>query len=279
MANPADVLNSTQVNALRSVVAGGSTTLIATGSGDAALPGRALWRFKADTASDFAWGTSPFYEWIATSVIAPARPPIVLHALYRIGNASTFRSAVDAVAAQIVVNSAMLTDYPFPQLSLIDGPEHGMEYPMVTFTDGEGLAHELWHQWFPMMVGTNETNYAFLDEGISAFLAGITRARMSGESWMCKQSGRVRSAIPLIYPDGDSLPHAVTAILGYGRGYDLLCALSGKVGIDVLLSAIKDYAAAWRFKHPTPWDFMAMTDKSTKSGLDAFWRRWVFSAP
>ena len=277
LVNPADVLSARTLQRLEEALQTDSTTTIAaerergvTRTGD-----RLTWRFRADSVRDFAWGTSDTYMWRAARATIPGRDAIIVHMLFTRRRAAAYDSVAKIVRRDLAFNSTLMGPYPYPQHTLLDGPEGGMEYPMLTMSDGTRLDHELWHQWFPMVVGTNETWYSFLDEGFAAYLTGVRRAHAIGAGERASRSGS-RGA-PLIWPDDREPPGPLAAVSGYGRPVEMFSALEEVVGRQVLLNAIRTYATEWRFKHPSPWDFMFTMNRALGQNLDDFWFQWLFT--
>lgn len=153
-----------------------------------------------------------------------------------------------------------------------------MEYPMLIMSSGdERLPHELWHQWFPMTIGTNETLYAFLDEGFAGFFEGFTEAGRQNRPYVPPRSAYRGTVAPLIWPDDRGPPHFDTGVFGYTKPGAMFGSLMELVGSQAVLEALRDYAKTWSFRHPSPWDFMFSMNRSLGRNLDAFWFRWIFS--
>lgn len=181
------------------------------------------------------------------------------------GGASAVAGAADAIAKM----SDLVAPYPFADHVLLDGPERGMEYPGLTMSDGTRFPHEIVHQWFPMLVGSDETRFDFLDEGLANFYSGM----LGGGSFAWVRAERA-ALVPLVTDDLRS-PRPV---LGYGRGSRMFHALAAQVGERELLVALQRYAAEWRRRHPTPWDFMASMERRLGRDLSGFWRERLFGA-
>ena len=152
------------------------------GAGATAAGATLTWHFTAPLVNDFAFAVSRDYAFDATHATIPGRgklPVNVLylpqHVNYRINNTAQFgRKALEQ-------HSLLLFPYEFSQGTIADGPETGMEYPMIIF-NGSSLGvtvHEFGHQWFPMMVGSNETRYGFMDESFDNYLSAIVVARIN----------------------------------------------------------------------------------------------------
>lgn len=254
------------------------------GPGRATAAGnRLVWRFVADTASDFAWGASDRYVWDATRATIPGRGSIPVHLFYTADHADRFAKADGLARHALELYSAHFTPYGFPQLTLVDGPEPGMEYPMLAMTHGETLVHEIAHEWWPMTVGTDETRYGFLDEGLASYLTGLADADLDGRTPFAPGSG-ARYGRTSADEQGqtflrtDSELHAVgTTIQSYGKPTPMLRMLGGIASDSTVWRALGAYAEAWRFRHPSPWDFAAFMSHALDRDLGWFWHGWLYS--
>jgi hypothetical protein len=187
-----------------------------------------------------------------------------------------FREALARVQADLRFNSGLIVPYPFPQLTLVDGPEGGMEYPMLIMSSGDSrVGHEIWHQWFPMLVGSDESRFAFLDEGLASYLSAVS------ESVRGHRRGapvaRPRMLVPLLRPEAPDEPDLLAALYGYSRTGEMMRALRDSVGDSTLVRALRQYANAWRHRHATPWDFMLAIERGVGLDLRAFWHRWLYT--
>jgi len=122
---------------------------------------RLVWRFVADSVNDFAWATSAEYRWDATRATIPARGPIPVNLFY-LPEDSTYRATGAMARHALEFYSKLWFPYAWPQFTQVDGPENGMEYPMLTMSGpGFGVTdHEIGHQWWPMMVGSTRPGTA-----------------------------------------------------------------------------------------------------------------------
>lgn len=225
------------------------------------------WEFEADLVRDFAWGASADYSWVATSRSVPHR--VLVHGLATNRNREHLFKATSQAADVIQALSDLLIPYPWTEHFLVDGPEGGMEYPGVTFSNGGVVAHELTHQWFPMVVGTDESRFPFLDEGLASFFPSVLR----GVEFESSPEGSIMA--PMLLADD---VRTVRPLIGRGRGARMLRALSVRYGTQNVLEALREFTVDWQFKHPTPWDFMNSVERSLDQDLDAFWLAWLFSA-
>jgi hypothetical protein len=277
LVNPRQVLSEQSILRLANALRTDSLVSVANARerGVTRAGNRLRWRFVADSVRDFAWGTSADYSWRVVRAAVAERDTILVHMLHTMKHAAGFDSAGPIVRRELARNSTLMGAYPYPQHTLLDGPEGGMEYPMLTMSDGTRLVHEIWHQWFPMMVGTNETWYSFLDEGFSTYLAGVRETELVGPRPIASRS-QPRAA-PLIWPDDHEAPGWLAAISGYGRPTEMFRALEQRVGRPEVLRALRAYVSEWRFKHPSPWDFMLSMNRNLGLRLDDFWYRWIFT--
>jgi len=173
--NPDAVLSATTRERLTHVLESNDTRSIVgateMGAGKATAAGDPLvWRFVADTANVFAWATSRSYVWDATRATVPERGSIPVNLLYLPGDTNQFRPAAALARHALEFYSKLWMPYAFPQLTLADGPELGMEYPMFIMSVAGAADHEAGHEWWPMMVSNNETWYGWMDEGFNQFI-------------------------------------------------------------------------------------------------------------
>ena len=130
--------------------------------------------------NDFAWATAKNYVWRATRATIPGKGPIPINMVYEPARASQYANAGPIARHALEFYSKLWAPYPFPQLTLQDGPSNGMEYPMVINSNQGAADHETGHQWWPMMVGTNETWYGWMDEGFNQYMNILSAADSRG---------------------------------------------------------------------------------------------------
>ena len=158
-----------------------------------------------------------------------------------------------------------------------------MEYPMIIF-NGSSLGvtiHEFGHQWFPMMVGSNETRYGWMDEGFDGYIVNYATAAINKTPVSINNgSGYRRIAgteyeAPMMWLADWAGPGS--GIQAYSKAGVALNALGGIVGDSAVARAFAEYARAWKFKHPTPYDFFFSMNHSLGRNLDWFWYEWFFT--
>lgn len=269
--NPEAVLTTEALAALQESRTTGRPTTIAGGRGrrEAARssPDRAIWHFVADTVSDFAWAASNRYEWRTAWADIPGRGRVPVHALQTAADAAAYPSAANAIARYLEVFSRRLIPYPFPQLTIAHGPEGGMEYPGLFMSSGGGpLAHEAAHEWFPLTVGSDETRHGFMDEGFATAMTSLLRPTGASAQSRERQYGASfysDTQPPVLAADG----HQRITFKSYSRPRHLMRMLGGIVGDSTAWAVLGDYAAVWRFRHPSPWDLMAFVGEAAERDL------------
>ncbi|HEX9887609.1 MAG TPA: M1 family metallopeptidase [Longimicrobiales bacterium] len=283
--NPEEVL-SPMVRERLSGVLDSDETLTIVGEDEAgsatAAGDRLVWRFVADYVNDFAWATSNRYVWQATRVAIPGGETIPFHWMYLPGNAARFEGADDVGRHALQFYSELWMPYDFPILTMVDGPDTGMEYPMFIMSARGAEDHEIGHEWWPMMVGTNETWYGFMDEGFNQYMNILSGAARSGEAPNLdgrgqsygRVSGDEREA-PLMWNANYGGP--MYSFQAYSKAPLMLSMLGGIVGDEEVWRAMSEYARAWKFKHPSPWDYMFFMNRALGEDLDWFWYYWLFT--
>ncbi len=268
----------------------------------------ATWHFVAPDVRDFSWGTSDRYAWDATRALVGggegAAPDTVdIHSFFRltdaasawrIGGARYTRNAIEQL-------SAYLWPYPWPKMSSMEGvlDGGGMEYPMMTlmqpWADTLSLAgdlmHETGHMWYPMQVGTNETRYPWMDEGLTQFDAaqgmrvlygeprtgGRPNDSEPGQRALYLQSVRAGQDAPLMLP-GDEYPQSLYFIMYYDKTAQVLAALRGLLGEDTFHRAYVEFGKRWIGRHPQPYDFFNTIASVSGRDLSWFWQTWFYHA-
>jgi peptidase M1-like protein len=253
-----------------------------------AASGTLTWHFAADSVRDFAFGAAPDFRWDASGY----RNTLV-HTLYR-PSAREWEEANRMVRDAVEYYSEQWYPYPYPHITSIEGPIEGMEYPMITFDPRAPsreerqwvLAHELGHQWVPMIVGSNERLYPWMDEGFNTFIDLANAARyFKGTPY-----GDSIEVHPLhLYPD-HAIPGKEEPLIwrpveahdlfwtGYQKPALMMQTLRYEVlGRDRFDHAFRTYLRAWAYKHPTPADFFRVMRDASGMDLDFFWRDWIYT--
>jgi aminopeptidase N len=189
--------------------------------------------------------------------------------------------------------SKYLAPYPYPHMSAVDGPTScgGMEYPMMTCIGGQwdtlGLyavtTHEIGHMWFPMIVGSDEKRYAWMDEGLTqfdqsqsmdAFFKGFDDEARNRKNYL--DLAEAGNETELMH-HGDRYPsYAAYGVASYYKPASVLVALRGVLGPDTFHKAFTEYIKRWSYKHPSPYDFFHTFEAVSGKDLSWFWRTWFF---
>jgi hypothetical protein len=287
--NPTEVLTPPARERLSHVVESDSTLKIVSAaergpgrSTAAGTNGRLVWRFVADTVGDFAWATSNQFVWDASSATIPTRGRVPFNVLYLPGHAQAYAEGPRVVRHALEYYSKLWMPFGFPQLTMVDGPELGMEYPMFIMSAVFAADHETGHEWWPMMVGVNETWYGWMDEGFNQYMNILSDADRDGKPYKLDSLGMSYGSIsgnelepPLMWDGNYAGP--LYGFQAYGKAPLMLSALGGIVGDSAVWRAMSEYAKAWKFKHPSPWDYANFISNALHQDLGWFWYYWLFT--
>ena len=287
--NPNDVLTPTARARLSGVSNTDSTVHVVTAaergpgrSTSAGANGRNVWRFVADTVGDFAWGTSNQFVWDAGRANIPTRGYIPFNVMYLPGHAQTYADGPRHVRHALEFYSNLWMPYAYPQLTMVDGPELGMEYPMFIMSEVFAADHETGHQWWPMMVGVNETWYGWMDEGFNQYMNILSDADREKKPYTLDTLGLSYGAMsgtelePTMMWD-ENYAGPLYGFAAYEKAPLMLSSLGGIVGDSAVQRAMSEYAKAWRFKHPSPWDYANFMSNALHRDLGWFWYYWLFT--
>ena len=289
--NPEQVLTAAARERLTKVTQSDAVTTIVgpdeIGAGQATAMGNAngrlVWRFHADTVNDFAWATAKKYVWNATRATIPGKGAIPVHMLFLPGRANLFAKAGEISRHALEFYSKLWFPYQFPQLTLQDGPSSGMEYPMVINSNAGAADHETGHMWWPMVVSNNETWYGWMDEGFNQYMNILSDADAAAKvpvlDGLGQSYGRTSGAEaepPMMWNANYAGP-GYYGFTTYQKTPLMLSALGGVVGDSAVQRAHREWAQAWMFKHPSPWDYMFFMNKALGRDLSWFWNSWLFT--
>ncbi len=285
--NPEEVLTATARERLaRALDTDDITTIV---DADEVGPGRStadgdrlVWHFVADMVNDFAWATAENFVWQVTRANIPGAGYIPIHMVFLPERANLFENAGPISRHALEFYSDLWAPYPFPQLTLQDGPSAGMEYPMVINSNRGAADHEVGHQWWPMMVGTNETWYGWMDEGFNQYMNILSGAHWRDLEPDLDGRGQRYGAV-----SGDESEPSMMWAANYGGamyGFQtysktplMLSMLGGIVGDEEVQRAIREYTEVWSFKHPSPWDYVFFMSNALEEDLGWFWYYWLWT--
>ena len=269
--------------------------------------GEKTWTFAATNVRDFGWASSRKFAWDAMGVRQDYAPqPLVMAMSFYPKEARPLWDAYStkAIAHTIGVYGRFAFPYPYPVSQSVNGPVGGMEYPMITFNGPRPLKdkktgnltyseatkfrligvviHEVGHNWFPMIVNSDERQWTWMDEGLNTFLQ--FQAEKTWEKGFQSRRGEPRdiaeymlsqNQVPLMTQSDSVLQFGAN---GYGKPATALTILRETIlGRELFDRAFREYAVRWRFKHPTPYDFFRTMEESSGVDLDWFWRGWFYS--
>jgi len=259
--------------------------------------GQLTWRFVGRDVRDFAWAASNRYVWDVTRATIPAADgggtrTIPVHALYR-PEATTWRQAAEYTRHALEFFSERWHSYIYPQMTSVEGPIGGMEYPMIVFVRDFGaartlysvIAHETAHEWWPMMVGNKEPSFAWQDEGLATYIENLASADYFDETVPEAFEGNLEQYLTIAGQDDETpiMRHAdlypsyqAFATAAYSKTAVLLRALGGVIGEDVVNQALREYADRWLLKHPYALDFFNTVESVAGRDLDWFWHPWWY---
>lgn len=257
------------------------------------------WKFKMTNARDVAWAASKAFVQDAARINLPSGKKSMAISVYPVESIvkNGWQRSTEMVKASVEHYSNKWFEYPYPAATNVAGIVGGMEYPGIVFcshSDSGGSLwgvtdHEFGHTWFPMIVGSNERKYAWMDEGFCTFINGLsTEAFNKGEFAETSFFGDPNSSfmVKYVFDDGmDGLynvPEVIQqdnlGVAAYLKPAQMLDALRNVVlGPDRFDAAFREYINRWAFKHPTPWDFFHTMENVSGEDLSWFWRGWVLN--
>ena len=299
LTNRSEVLTAEQIARLAKAAKSDSAVQIVSaaelqsGAARGKKAGTLTWKFHAKNVRDVAWAASPDFIWDASSWKGK-----MAYAFYRPSAVATWKDAADMSRMSIMEYSERWLEYPYPQITAIEGPISGMEYPMVAMENKSKdkydlynvVTHEIGHMWFPMIVGSNERVHMWQDEGFNTFINTFSEARRYPEKGdqMARALGEreyVEGAMKQnvdgpIEVNPDRINPGLLGLEAYVKpsvGLQLLRQeIMGPAAFD---DAFRTYAERWKFKHPTPADFFRTMEDVGGRRLDYFWREWFFENP
>lgn len=263
------------------------------------------WRYKAENVRDFAWASSRKFMWDAKGYKqGGTTQPFVMAMSYfpKEGGDLWQKYSTEAVIHTLEVYSRFSFDYPYPVSQSVNGPVGGMEYPMITFNgprttlqkDGSRtytqaekrfligvVIHEVGHNYFPMIVNSDERQWTWMDEGLNSFLDGV-----AGREWDPKIPWGVEPRDITDYMKSQNQTPIMTQSdsvwrLGpnaYTKPAAALNILRETIlGRELFDFAFREYSQRWMFKRPTPADFFRTMEEASGVDLDWFWRGWFYS--
>ena len=297
--NPAEVLTAGQQARLARARASDKTVVIRSAEEvndpKARLAKPSLtWRFRCNQTRDVAWAASRAFIWDAARINLPEGKKALAQSVYpaESNQAAAWQRSTEFVKGCIELYSAEWFPFTYPVATNVAGIVEGMEYPGIVFCSsgerGGGLwdvtNHEFGHNWFPMIVGSNERKYAWMDEGFNTFINGVdTKVFNNGE--FTHRSDAQRAAQYMFNEKSEAIFTIPDVIQAYNLGTAAYSKPS--MALDLLRKyvlgekrfdyAFRTYIRRWAFKHPTPWDFFHCMENAGGEDLGWFWRGWILN--
>lgn len=248
------------------------------------------WHFKAPMVHDFAWAADPDY--VHDKVQVPNGP--MLHFFYQNdpAYANTWKQLQPYAVQAFQIMNRNFGEYPYKQYSFIQGGDGGMEYPMATMITGKrsleslvGVSvHEAVHSWYQMVLGTNESLYAWMDEGFTSYASDVVMNQLFGEKKANPHLGSIQALTnyvksgqqePLTTHADHYIRNRAYSINSYVKGSVLLSQLSYVMGEEKMMEGMRRYYNTWKFKHPNPTDFKRVMEKTSGMELDWLFLGWI----
>jgi len=261
------------------------------------------WEFYAENVRDFAFATSRKFIWDAMAVKINDKTPLAQSLYPKEGNPLWGKESTMAIKNTLEVYSSRTIDYPYPTAYSVHTASQGMEYPMICFNGGrpkkdgtysqrtyEGMVgviiHEVGHNFFPMIVNSDERQWSWMDEGLNSFLERETKRERyptvninwgSPKGMAGYMRGDKDKMRPIMW-DSDNIPGNDFGPNAYGKPAAALTLLRETVmGPELFDKSFKEYAQRWAFKHPKPADFFRTMEDASAVDLDWFWKGWFYT--
>ena len=269
------------------------------------------WKLSAKNVRDFGFATSRKFIWDMMAVKIGDRNVMAVSLYSKEGNPLWEQWSTKTVASTLKSYSRMTFDYPYHKAISVHAPM-GMEYPMICYNFGRPepdgtysdrvkygmmgvIIHEVGHNFFPMIVNSDERQWTWMDEGLNTFVQYVAQqdfgewypdALSEGDEVFPSRRGPAKNIIPYMSGDQDYIAPIMTKGLNtyqfgnnaYGKPATALNILRETVmGRDLFDYAFKEYARRWMFKHPTPEDFFRTMEDASAFDLDWYWRGWFYT--
>lgn len=250
------------------------------------------WHFKIQNARDVSWASSAAFIIDAAKINLPSGKKSIAIAAYPIESSGqeAWSRATEYTKAAIENYSNRWFEYPYSAAINVAGNEGGIEYPAIVFCDWKSNGQDLWdvtdhefgHTWFPMIVGSNERLFAWMDEGFNTFINTLSSNEFNNGEYKSRVRNMHRGANVLTNPElepimtaPDALKEANLGLLAYEKPSIGLVMLREQIlGKEKFDKAFRVYIEQWAFKHPQPDDFFRTMENVSGEDLNWFWRAW-----
>ena len=297
--NPNDVLTSDEVKRLAQASRSDKTVIIR-GKNDVTNPntrpkqsGTLTWRFRCQNTRDVAWASSKAFVWDAARINLPSGKTALAQSVYPAESATddSWNRSTEYVKGCIEFYSKYLYEYSYPVATNVAGIVGGMEYPGIVFCDHKDKKGSLWnvtdhefgHNWFPMIVGSNERKFPWMDEGFNTFINTLSTANFNNGEYN-NEHGTMHDLAPALYYPAEPImtipdvqqPRALGILAYYKPGMGLKLLRESILGPERFDYAFRKYVDQWAFKHPTPQDFFRSIENAAGEDLGWFWKGWFY---
>jgi hypothetical protein len=304
--NPSSVLSSTQRKRFESAKNSDTPVLIITQEEAEEAEknhatGTKTWTFHAENVRDFAFASSRKFIWDAMGVKVGGKTVLAMSYYPKEGNPLWGQYSTRVVAHTIATYSKYTVDYIYPVAISVHSKWIGMEYPMICFNGGRPypdgtysestkhgmqsvIIHEVGHNFFPMIINSDERQWTWMDEGLNTFVQYLTEQEWD-KNYPSKR-GPAQHIVPYMSSDPTKMVPIMTnseSILQFGNNAYSKAATSLNIlretvmGRELFDFAFKTYAERWAFKHPTPADFFRTMEDASAVDLDWYWRGWYYT--
>lgn len=259
------------------------------------------WHYKAEQVRDFAFASSRKFIWDAMAVQVGDKTPLAMSYYPKEGNPLWEDESTIAVKNTLLGYSKRTIDYPYPVAISVHAASIGMEYPMICFNFGRPnedgtfsdrtkwgmisvIVHEVGHNFFPMIINSDERQWTWMDEGLNTFVQSLTTKEFYPD--MPARRGTAKSIVNYMKGNPDYIRPIMTnseqvvqfGNNAYAKPASALSILRETVmGPELFDYAFKEYSQRWAFKHPEPADFFRTMEDASAVDLDWFWKGWFYT--
>ncbi len=249
------------------------------------------WKYKMEDTRDVAWAASKAFIWDAARINLPDGDRSLAMSVYpeESAGSSAWGRSTEYVKGSVEFYSRYLSKYPYPAAINVAGTVGGMEYPGIVFCSWKASGASLWgvtdhefgHIWFPMIVGSNEREHAWMDEGFDSFINRLSTMNFNGGEYYNPSTVRALSgwlnnpsSEPIMTPPDQVQERNLGMVAYYKPAAGLRMLRQSIIGKELFDEAFREYVDRWSYKHPTPNDFFNTMEEVTGRELDWFWRGW-----
>ncbi|MCI9845741.1 M1 family metallopeptidase [Flavobacterium pectinovorum] len=295
--NGSDVLSAEQFKRYKEASQSDKTVMIRSAeevaaTANANATAEKTWHYQIKNARDFSWASSSAFILDGAKINLPSGKKSLALSAYPIESAGKdgYGRSTEYVKASIEHYSKQWFEYPYPAATNVAGNEGGMEYPGIVFCSWESKGKDLWgvtdhefgHIWFPMIVGSNERLFGWMDEGFNTFINSLSTEAFNNGEYKEPATDLHEMAEPFTRPDLETIMSSPDNMKEGNIG--MLCYFKPSAGLIILReqilgkerfdTAFKTYIQRWAYKHPQPDDFFRSMENVAGEDLSWFWRSW-----